>query len=127
MIDENRRSEAFLKEASKNLDSAKEELLKPSEDLVGFSVCKNSQYAIENFLKGFLLKNSIEICIEDTMASLYEKCLKFDPSFKTIDMGAIACKGSAIDARYCTKLDTISDCFDTADNIDTYLRKKEVL
>ncbi len=127
MIDGNSRSKAFLNEATKNLDLAKEELLKPSEDLLGFSVCKNSQFAIENFFKGFLLKNNIEIGIDDTMASLYEKCVKVDPNFKTIEMSAIACRRSTIDSRYCTDINTISDCFDTADTIDTYLRKKNIL
>ena len=127
MIDGDSRSKAFLNEAAKNLELAKEELLKPSEDLLGFSVCKNSQFAIENFFKGFLLKNNIEIGIEDTMATLYDKCVKVDPNFKTIEMSAIACKGHAIDSRYCTDVKTVSDCFDTADTIDTYLRKKSIL
>jgi HEPN domain-containing protein len=127
MIDGDLRSKAFLSEADKNLELAKEELMKPSEDLLGFSVCKNSQFAIENYLKGFLLKNNIEISMEDTMASLYDKCENVDPDFKTIEMSAIACKGNTIDARYCTDINTVSACFDTADTIDTFLRKKSIL
>lgn len=121
------RSKAFLNEASKNLEFAKGELLKPAEDLVSFSVCKNSQFAIENFLKGYLLKNNTEIEVKDTIASLYEKCIKIDPNFKNIEINAISCKGDAIDERYCTKLDKISACLDAADDIDTYLRKKNLL
>ena len=121
------RSKAFLNEASKNLEFAKGELLKPVEDLVSFSVCKNSQYAIENFLKGFLVKNDVEIEMNDTIGSLYEKCIKVDSNFKNIEIKAISCKDSAIDDRYCTKIDKISSCLDAADNIDTYLRKKDLL
>lgn len=127
MIDDDLRSKAFLNEATKKLELAKDELMKPSESLLGYSVCKNSQFAIENFLKGFLLKNNIEISIEDTMGSLYEKAVAIDPDIETIEMKAIACKGSAIDARYCTDINTVTDCFDTADTIDTYLRKKNLL
>lgn len=123
----NERSKAFLNEASKNLDNAKGELFKPAEDLVSFSVCKNSQYAIENFLKGYVLKNNAEIEVKDTIASLYEKCVKIDPNFKNIEIKAISCKDRGIDSDYCTNLDKLSACLDTADNIDTYLRKKNLL
>jgi len=123
----NERTKAFLKEASKNLDCAKGELLKPAEDLVGFSVCKNSQYAIENFLKGYLLSNDAKIELKDTIGTLYEKCIDIDPDFKNIEINAISCKGDPIDDRYCTKIDKISACLDAADNIDTYLRKKNLL
>ena len=47
------RSTAFFNEATKNLNVAKDELFKPVEDIVSYSVCKNAQFAIENFLKGF--------------------------------------------------------------------------
>ena len=42
-------------------------------------------------------------------------------------MGAIGCKKSAIDSRYCSEINSVSACFDTADNIDTYLRKNKIL
>jgi len=121
------RSNAFFKEAAKNLDFAKEELLKPAEDIVSFSVCKNSQFAIENYLKGFLVKNNIEFDVNATIAVLYEKCLNIDERFKDIDLNAIGCKNNAIDSRYCTEINSISACFDVADEIDTYLKKKELL
>lgn len=121
------RTEAFLKEASKNLELAKKELFKPSEDIVTYSVCKNSQFAIENFLKGYLTKNNIEIELNDTIETLYNKCLSFDENFKNIEMSAIGCGDNTIDSRYCSEINSVSACYDTADNIDTYLRKKEVL
>ncbi|WP_298368761.1 HEPN domain-containing protein [uncultured Lutibacter sp.] len=123
----NSRPEAFLKEAKKNLDLAKNELLKPSEDIVTYSVCKNSQFAIENFLKGYLTKNNIDIELNDTIETLYNKCLSFDENFKNIDLSAIGCRDHAIDSRYCSEINSVSACFDTADSIDTYLRKKQVL
>jgi HEPN domain-containing protein len=121
------RSEAFFKEATKNLQLAKKELFKPSEDIVTYSVCKNAQSAIENFLKGFLLKNKVEIVVEDTIGALYDKCLVVDENFKDIDMNVIACKDHAIDSRYCSEINSVSACFDTADNINTYLKKIKIL
>src|SRR5680860_575801 len=75
------RSEAFFKEASKKLKSAKEELFKPAEDIVSYSVCKNAQFAIENFLKGYLTKNNIELQQNETINSLYDKCVSIDKNF----------------------------------------------
>jgi HEPN domain-containing protein len=121
------RSEAFFKEASKKLKQAKEELFKPSEDIVSYSVCKNSQFAIENYLKGFLTKNDVKIDKNETIATLYNKCVAVDKNFKSIEMSAIGCKNHSIDSRYCSEINSVSACFDTADIIDTYLRKNKVL
>ena len=121
------RSEAFFKEASKKLEAAKEELFKPAEDIVCFSVCKNSQMAVENYLKGYLIKNNIEITYTDTIASLYAKCKKFDSNFKNIELDDMGCKEHLIDSRYCSEIKTVGKCFDIADNIDTYFRKKKIL
>src|SRR4030065_2213080 len=121
------RSEAFFKEAEKKLKSAKEELFKPAENIVSYSVCKNAQFAIENFLKGFLTKNNIELQPNETIASLYDKCLSIDKNFTTIDLSTIGCKNHAIDSRYCSDINTVSSCFDTADSIDTYLRKNKIV
>lgn len=121
------RSEAFFKAASKNLKSAKEELFKPAEDIVSYSVCKNAQFAIENFLKGYLTKNNIELKPNETIASLYDKCVGIDKNFKTIDLNAIRCKNHSIDSHYCSEINTVSSCFDTADSIDTYLRKNKIV
>lgn len=121
------RSEAFFNEASKKLKSAKEELFKPAEDIVSYSVCKNAQFAIENFLKGYLTKSNIELQPDETIASLYDKCVKIDKNFTSIDLNAIGCKNHGIDSRYCSEINTVSACFDTADNIDTYLRKNRIL
>lgn len=121
------RSEAFFKEAEKKLKIAKEELLKPSEDIVSYSVCKNSQFAIENYLKGYLTKHNVKLQPNETIETLYNKCVEVDKNFKTVEMSAIACKNHTIDSRYCSELNTVSACFDTADTIDTYFRKNKVL
>ncbi|MDP3313923.1 hypothetical protein [Lutibacter sp.] len=121
------RSSAFFNEATKRLNLAKEELFKPAEDIVSYSVCKNSQFAIENYLKGFLLKNNSTIEASDTIAILYDKCLAIDKGFKMIEINTIGCKNHTIDSRYCSEINSVSACFDTADNIDTYLKKSKVI
>jgi HEPN domain-containing protein len=121
------RSQAFFDEATKKLDFAKEELFKPEEDIVRYSVCKNAQYAVENFLKGFLIQNEVDIELDDTLDKLYRKCLDIDAQFAEIDLHAITCRSHAIDTRYCAELDKVTGCFDTADQLDTLLRRKKVI
>ena len=123
----NSRSKAFFSEATKNLNVAKEELFKPEEDLVSYSVCKNAQYAVENFLKGFLVEKKVEIEMEDTLETLYKKCLSVDKNFKSIDLHAITCRNHAIDSRYCSEIEKVGNCFDTDYQIDTLLRRKKLL
>ena len=50
----------YLLNAAQKLNQANKELYKPKEDIVSFLVCKNSQFAIENYLKGYLLKNEVD-------------------------------------------------------------------
>lgn len=123
----NNRSEAFFKEATKKLNEAKAELFKPAEDFVSYSVCKNSQFAIENYIKGYLISHKVKLDGNETIAILYDKCLSIDKNFSTIDLSAIGCKNHPIDSRYCTEINSVSACFDTADSIDTYLKKNKVL
>ena len=48
------KSKDHFASAQEKLNEAKKELFRPEEDLVSYLVCKNSQHAIENYLKGYL-------------------------------------------------------------------------
>ena len=123
----NDRSDAFFKEAAKRLNEAKNELFKPAEDFVSYSVCKNSQFAIENYLKGYLISNDVKIEGNETIEGLYNKCVSIDKNFSKIDLSALGCKNSPIDSRYCSEINSVSACFDSADSIDTYLKKNKII
>jgi len=121
------RSKAFLDEAIKKISDAKEEMFKPAEDIVSYSICKNSQIAIENFLKGYLTQNNIYIEHNETIDSLYNKCVLFNKNFKSVDLTSVSCKHHIIDSRYCSEINKVTACFDTADAIDTYFRKNKII
>ncbi|PCI00043.1 MAG: hypothetical protein COB81_09660 [Flavobacteriaceae bacterium] len=120
------RSDAFFKEGVKKLKQANEELFKPEEDIVAYSVCKNSQFSLDNLLRGFLLSNKIDPSQDDSIESLLKKCIKIDAKFEKIDIGMITCSGHKIDSRYCTGVKTVLACFDAADSVDTLLRKAKM-
>ena len=68
----------YVKKAEENLENAQEALFKPQEDIVSFVVCKNSQFAVESFLKGFLLQNEIDPTPYKTIDDLYDQCKAID-------------------------------------------------
>lgn len=114
-------------EAVQMLQEANNELCRPEEDVVSYLVCKNSQYAIENFLKGFLLKNGIEPAGKENINSLYKKCVKLNNKFKQIELNDFTCKGHRPDSRSCSEPEKVSKCYVIADKIDSLLRSENIL
>ena len=114
-------------EAVQKLNKANEELYRPEEDVVTYSVCKNSQIAITNYLKGYLLINGKDPNRYPTIKSLYEQCKLINKKFEEIDLSDFGCKSHRLDSTYCNELSKVRKCFDTADNLDTFLRREKVI
>jgi HEPN domain-containing protein len=113
--------------AIEQLNAANKELYKPEEDVITYSVCKNSQHAIENYLKGFLTKNGIDTTNLKTIAQLYEACKKVNSNFEKVDLSDFQCISHEIDSIYCGEYGKVNTCFATADDLDTFLRKEKIL
>jgi HEPN domain-containing protein len=113
--------------AQEKLNEAKKELFRPEEDIVSYLVCKNSQHAIESYLKGYLLKNGVDVEDCNTIDSLYNQCLVINKNFEKVDLSDFQCKGHDINSRYCTEIPIVTNCFDAADNLDTFLRKEKII
>lgn len=114
-------------DAVEKLKEASEELFKPEEDVVSYLVCKNSQLAIEGFLKGFLLENGISPEKSETLDSLYEKCKTINKGFKKVELSKFNCKSNHIDASYCNDVSKVSNCYEIANNLDTFLREEKYI
>ena len=123
---ENESSKYFLNAAQK-LNQANKELFKPEEDIVTYLVCKNSQYAIENYLKGYLLKNGVNPTEHKTINSLYEQCIIINENFKNVDLTEFKCKAHNLDSRFCNEVSKVNNCFDIADSLDTFLRREKII
>lgn len=114
-------------EALKKLQEANEELCRPEEDVVTFLVCKNSQTAIENFLKGYLLSKGIDAQDYKSINSLYEQCVAVNPKFKDLDLSGFTCKSYAPDSRSCSGTEKVSKCFEIAGSLDEFFRREKYL
>lgn len=114
-------------DASKKLNEANIELYRPKEDVVSYVVCKNSQYAIENYLKGFLLKNDVTTNDYETIDSLYKQCVIINKDFEKVNLSDFNCKSHNIDARYCNEVSKVSNCFDFANSLNTFLKQQKII
>ncbi len=121
------KSNKHFNKAKENLKIANEGLFKPEEDVVTYLVCKNSQYAIENNLKGFLTLRGFETHDHETLEGLLKRCIALDTKFKNIDLQTIDCKAHQIDSTYCDDVYKVSSCYKAADNLDTFLKKLKVI
>ncbi|MCK5814882.1 MAG: HEPN domain-containing protein [Flavobacteriaceae bacterium] len=122
-----KKQKTHFERAKEKLQLANNELFKPEEDVVSYSVCKNSQYAIEAYLKGYIKLSGFETHDNETIEGLLNRCIELDGKFRNIDLNVINCKKFKIDSRYCTDVSKVSSCFDAADSIDTLLRQMKVV
>ncbi len=121
------KAKEYFATALEKLNEAKEELFRPEEDMVTYMVCKNSQYAIENYLKGYLLKNGVDVEDCDSIDSLYNQCLIINKNFEKVDLSDFQCRALHLNSQYCTEIPKVSNCFDAADNLDTFLRREKII
>ena len=122
-----KKHKSHFNKAKEQLHIANEELFKPKEDVVTYLVCKNSQHAIENNLKGYLTLRGFETHENESLEGLLNRCVSLNPKFKNIDLNAIDCKATKIDSRYCNEVSKVSTCFETADSLDTFLKRLKVI
>ena len=123
----NDKANKLFDDAIEKLNEANEELFRPEEDIVSYVVCKNSQFAVENYLKGFLLQNGVDPINFKTIDSLYEKCKSINKNFEKVNLSDFECKSHKMDSRYCNDVSKVSNCFDIADSLDTFLRKEQII
>ena len=121
------RATKMYDEAVQMLKDAGDELYRPKEDVVSFLVCKNSQFAIQNFLRGYLLQHGIETADEDTIETLYNKCKSINKNFEKVDLQGFDCQAHDLKSRFCEGAEKVSRCFDIADSLDTFLREEKII
>ena len=119
--------EELYSTAVQKLKEANDELCRPEEDVVAFMVCKNSQVAISNFLRGYLLQSGITAEAGATIDDMYRQCKSINANFDKIDLAGFDCQASNMESRYCSGTEKVSRCFDIADSLDAFLRSENII
>lgn len=117
----------FFEDAIEKLNQANEELCRPEEDVVSYVVCKNSQKAIERFLKGYLIQKGANPDYYETLDELYEQCKKINKKFEEVDLSKFGCTASRLDSKYCEEVAKVSSCFEAANTLDSFLRQEKII
>jgi HEPN domain-containing protein len=120
-------SHKFFDEAYERLREANNELFRPEEDIVSFLVCKNAQFAMENYLKGYLLKNGVDISNCTTIHALYVECVRINPRFEKVNLEGFTCQTQDTESRSCNQVSKVSTCFNIANDLDSFLREEKVI
>ncbi len=117
---------ALFDKAVEKLREANDELCRPEEDVVAPVVCKNSQEAILNYLKGYLLTQDIIPEEGASVDQLFEKCRSINPHFEKINLSGFECDVH-IESRFCNGAESQSRCFNIADSLDGFLREEHII
>lgn len=115
----------FFDEALEKLSQANDEFFRPEEDLVAYSVCKNAQFSIENFLKGYLMQHKIDVVGDETLDRLYEKCLNNNKNFSQLDLSALQCRSHNLNTRDCSDVPKVSKCLKIANKLEALLKQEQ--
>ena len=78
-----------LDKAEELLSRAKEELCKPEEDVVRYSVCQSAYYAIVNYLGSILIDNNVEFQESSKVADLLNTCRQIDDKFNNLHLAPL--------------------------------------
>lgn len=117
----------LFNDALAKLQQAKEEFFRPEEDLMTYLICRNAQYSIENFLKGYLVQQEVDPEMYQSMDKLYEKCISLNRDFARVDLAAFDCKYHSLNSSECNDLPRISNCLKIATSLESFLRQEKVL
>jgi HEPN domain-containing protein len=113
--------------AYQSLSEANRELMRPEEDIVSMLVCKNAQSAVDKYLRGYLANNDIETSDLTTIQALYQRCLKINPRFEKLNLDEFSCHTPNKESKYCAEVTKVSNCFEVANNLDTFLREERII
>jgi len=78
-----------LETADELLSRANNELCKPEEDVVHYSVCQNAYDAIVNYLGSFLLENNVEFEKSSSVEDLLSICRSIDKRFNELNLAPL--------------------------------------
>ena len=109
-----------LTHALEQLEQAKLELNRPSEDVVTVSVCMASKEAVGSLLKAFLVYKGVAFTAQQSLNDLLNLCKKSESKFNSIDLSELYCthlSSTECKGKYCMPLENVQHCFSVVDTV----------
>jgi uncharacterized protein (UPF0332 family) len=113
-----------LDKAEELLSRANNELCKPEEDVVPYSICQSAYYAIVNYLGSFLLDNGVEFQESSNVADLLRSCRAIDDKFNELHLAPLYNPTQIEDVWM--NLDTANDFLAMAENTRSMVRSEVI-
>jgi HEPN domain-containing protein len=80
------KAQMAIVQAEEMFKHAHEELARPEEDVVPYSVCRNAFKSVNNYLSGYLLKHGIDIHASMSLDDLLNRCREIDSKFNDLNL-----------------------------------------
>ncbi len=81
----------MLRNSVQKLEDAKEELLRPEEDVVAWSVCTRVKQSLNGMLRSFLMFREVPVEEPASFSTLYELCKGQSPHFGLLNISHAVC------------------------------------
>lgn len=78
-----------LENAEEHFEKASNELFRPEEDVVPYSVCENAYHSVASYLSSFLMKNGVDQPKVISIKDLLQKCRKLDKRFNDLHLAPL--------------------------------------
>lgn len=100
----------ILERAINELDKLKEEMNRPEEDVVAFSVCNSVRKSISDFLSFYLTINNIDTSGANNLEDMLQLCIGLDDKFMDLDLSEMVCFSDdiSISKAHCMELEQLN-------------------
>lgn len=108
----------LLNQALYRLDSAREELNRPDEDVMTFAICHQVRNAMSDMMSAFLTMNGADATAAKTLEELRAMSVPFGDGFEKIELTSMVCHPGQIEGEkcFCMDLDRVRACLKIADD-----------
>ena len=119
----------LFQQAVERLNYFNEELNRPEEDVVTFSICHQTRGIIADLLGSYLLNHGKEYPTSLNLDSLLKLCSEFDAGMMTLNISAMDCHPGNLSAEktYCLDIDQVKFCINIANKLKEIVRGKMAL
>lgn len=80
------KAQTAIVQADELYEIAQNELSRPEEDVVPYSVCRNAFKSVNKYLSGYLLKHGIDIHASMSLEELLNRCRQIDHKFNDLNL-----------------------------------------
>jgi len=105
--------------ASARLTHVNEEMNRPEEDVMTFSICNQTRTVIMDLFRSWLTSHGKEHASVNDLETLYTMCCDIDDRFRSMDVRGMYCYSGKPEGKdeYCLDMDQVKSCLHLANRL----------